>query len=533
VQKDQTELWHATEKKIASAPQRGVFDAEDSRTSGLSSIRRRAWSSCLLRLDEALNAGHSDVQTLDAFGEAAYRANLPEALIPYAGNYKHPAIAVHMARALMILGEAEKARHYLDLADESLLKTAVRSLLGIRGSIEATIEAMVTRNFPEPGASSPLEKLYYPQFWQALATVADTAGRLDLVTIAEQRVKEQAYDNPVIHYNQAIRFLARGEFRAGWLLYEWRLAPASQCPLPTALEEIPMWEGERVAGKKLLIVVENGLGDQIFGLRFVRALSAEGARIEVAVSRVLMPLAQSSFPELTIHAHEEIHEPGYWEKRRPDFWCYSLSVPARAGIFEPGKEIPTGPYLKALESLVSRNRERILAATGARGGLPVRGLVWHGDIQTPAMRTRAYSLAEFLAESRVLSDPCVLINLQKDATEAELAELTEKARAAGCVLINAQDELVDFGYTAAWMRNLDRMYSCDTASAHTAGALGVPTTVLIRNKSIWCWLPRAGDDRAVWYDSVQIRYALTPEISFMFELPESENPGQALLDTQH
>jgi hypothetical protein len=406
-------------------------------------------------------------------------------------------------------------------------------LLGIRGNIESTIEAMVTRNFPMPGASSPLENLHYPQFWQALATVADAAGRLDLVTLAEQRVKEQAYDNPVIHYNQAIRFLGRGEFRAGWLLYEWRLAPSSQCPLPTALEEIQMWEGERIAGKKLLIVVENGLGDPIFGLRFVRALSGEGAQIEVAVSRLIMPLAQSSFPELTIHALEDIHEPDYWNERRPDYWCYSLSVPARAGIFEPGKEISTGAYLKALESLVSRNRERILAAAGARSGLPVRGIVWHGDVQTLAMRTRAYSLAEFLAESGVLSDPCVLINLQKDATEAELAELAEKARASNCVLINAGAELADFGYTAAWMRTLDRMYSCDTASAHTAGSLGVPTTVLIRNKSIWCWLPREGSDRAAWYDSVQIKYALTPEISYMFELPECENPGKALLDAQH
>jgi hypothetical protein len=499
-------LWTKAERALTQ-----VFDPEVSRTSGLLAVKTRRWSSALLRLSEAVAGGVNDLQTLDALGEAAYQAQSPEALLPFQGLYQHPMVATHMGRALMMMGDFAGAEKFLSLAQESILKSAIQALLGFKGSIQQAIESMVGTmdRYPE------MRNLHYPEFWQALAVTASTAGREDLVRLAEQRTKAQAYAKPEIHFNQAQRLLAKGELRAGWRLYESRLVPGSVLSIPTALGELAMWEGQSLKGRTLLVVPDNGLGDQLFGLRFIQPLLNEGARIELMAGPELRPLLAASFPGMVVHPAGEAQREEYWKNRnKPDYWIYSLSIPARAHLFE---FVNTARYLTAPEDLCEIY-QGVLREKNSRN-LPVFGMVWHGDIRTAFMRTRAYTVQEFLEASGVLKQPCFLVSLQKDATPAELHELEKEAEKAGCQWLNAAPTLKDFAHTAAWIRNLDRLYSCDTACAHAGGALGAPTTALIRNQSIWHWIARP-EGQAFWYDSVSVKYALNPEFSYLFDIRE-------------
>ena len=138
------------------------------------------------------------------------------------------------------------------------------------------------------------------------------------------------------------------------------------------------------------------------------------------------------------------------------------------------------------------------------------------------MRTRAYTVQEFLIESQILNNPCIVVCLQKDVTTEELAELRLAVEASGSHLIDASVSLHNFAHTAAWMLCLDHMWSCDTATAHLAGALAVRTTVMIRNKSIWHWLCDT-NYKSVWYDFIKVKYALAPAHSYMFDI-RSEHP---------
>jgi hypothetical protein len=501
-------LWLEAEKALT-----GRFHPETSpesmRTAGLLAAQSHSWPSALLRLEDAVRNGIHDLQTLDALGEAAYQTQTPQALLPFQNLYRDPMIAIHLARALMMLGQIPAARELLKLAPDSLFKAAVAAVLGVEKDIETSIAAML-----RPLSNMDMRTVNSIEYWQALAPVAEAAGRKDLVQLAERRLKALAYTKPVIHYNQSLRLLAEGEFRAGWKLHDWRLVPGSPCPAETAFMDFSMWEGEFLTKQRLLVVMENGFGDQIFGLRYLQALADEGADIDVAVGAELSALVQASFPAMKVHDMNKAREPNYWQnKPRPDFWTYCLSIPSRTDLWEP---LQTAGYLKAPENLVAQYKLNLKMRNPHK--LPVYGLVWHGDIRTAPMRTRAYTLHEFLQESEILKTPCLIVCLQKDATAEELSELQVQIDNAGCQLVNAVTTLTDFAHTSAWISCVDHMWSCDTATAHLAGALGLRTTVMIRNKAIWHWRCDTKTQKSVWYDSCRIKYALTPPISYMFEI---------------
>jgi ADP-heptose:LPS heptosyltransferase len=312
--------------------------------------------------------------------------------------------------------------------------------------------------------------------------------------------------------------LNEGEFRAGWKVHDWRLVPGSPYEAPTAFADLSMWEGEFLSEQRLLVIITDGFGDQIFSLRYLQALAEEGAKIEIAVGPELSALVRSSFPSMTVHDLENARQITYWQnKPPPDFWTYALSIPSRTDLWEP---LQTAGYLMAPKNLVQQYQLTIDSKLQLQNlhKLPVYGVTWHGKIQTAAYRTRAYTVQQFLRESGILKAPCLIVCLQNDATPEELAELQAETAKAGCQLLNAAPTLQDFAHTAAWISCVDQMWSCDTAVAHLAGALGVRTTVMIRNKAIWHWRCDATTQQSVWYDSCHIKYALSPAISYMFEI---------------
>jgi hypothetical protein len=519
--KPDDKLWLEAEQNIAKR-----FDAEELRTSGLLAGRKRLWTQALVRLSEAARHGLRDLQLLDTLGEAAYRTKTYEAILPYMLEYRDPLIATHMARALMDTGDREGAAFYLKIARDSALKTAILAMMGFKNTIEDTITSMLG---PVEAAihrgDRDFLQLDYPAFWHALTPVADAAGRLDIVEIAEERSKALDFKNPSVHYNQALRFLARRDLRAGWQLYEWRLHPDAGGG-NTGFGPIPMWQGENLAGKTLAVAVQYGFGDQIFSLRFIKEAIAHlpETEIEIVADAPVFALVAQSFPNQRLHKMQDCRSLEYWQSQsRADYWSYAFSLPSRLGLWHP---VQMGGYLTANADLVESIGEEIHLESGAPG-LPVFGIVWHGDMATHAMRTRAYRIEEFLEQTGVLQKPSVIVNLQKDVTNTELAFLQTQVRAAGGMLINAAPELTDFAQTAAWIKNLDRLYSCDTSVAHLGGALGHPTTVLVRNKSIWHWIQRESSSVALWYDSATIQHALVPKHSYMFDLfTEEEIAGR-------
>ena len=79
----------------------------------------------------------------------------------------------------------------------------------------------------------------------------------------------------------AAMLLAEGRFEEAWPLYERRRAVPGITPAPPA-DAGPEWTGQDLAGKRLLVVGEQGLGDAIMLARFLPVLKAMGAEVVYA-----------------------------------------------------------------------------------------------------------------------------------------------------------------------------------------------------------------------------------------------------------
>ncbi|MFT6582412.1 MAG: ADP-heptose:LPS heptosyltransferase [Alphaproteobacteria bacterium] len=69
-------------------------------------------------------------------------------------------------------------------------------------------------------------------------------------------------------------------------------------------------------------------------------------------------------------------------------------------------------------------------------------------------------------------------------------------------MTNWSDYLNGFTDTAAALCALDRVITIDTSTAHLAGALGVPTWVLLKFAPDWRWMLDRND--SPWYPSLRL-----------------------------
>lgn len=248
----------------------------------------------------------------------------------------------------------------------------------------------------------------------------------------------------------------------------------------------PVWQGEALAGRSILVTFEAGHGDVIHFSRYVAWLKAAGAmRVDLlchpGLCRVMTTLPG-------VDRVMALDAP--WPADGWDYWVPLLSLPGR---FQTRVDhLPaTIPYLFADDAAVARWRERLPAPDGA---LRV-GLAWKGN---PRFENDAQRSLPHLQLLRPLWDvPGVrFVSLQKGAGEDAVAQeaLHQPMAALG-------PELQDFADTAAVLCNLDLVITVDTALAHLAGALGTPCWVLLpAYLPDWRWLQQRTD--SPWYPGV-------------------------------
>jgi hypothetical protein len=152
------------------------------------------------------------------------------------------------------------------------------------------------------------------------------------------------------------------------------------------------------------------------------------------------------------------------------------------------------PYLHADPALIERWGRELQPIEGFKIGIG-----WQGD---PAFRfdpMRSVPLHHFAALAAI---PGVrLISLQKHDGVEQMAANRDRVP-----LIDFGDRLDasggSFMDTAAIMKNLDLVITSDTATAHLAGGLGVPTWLATSFAPDWRWFQ--GRDDSPWYPSMRL-----------------------------
>ncbi|MEN3069277.1 tetratricopeptide repeat protein [Uliginosibacterium sediminicola] len=281
-------------------------------------------------------------------------------------------------------------------------------------------------------------------------------------------------------WNKALGELTRGNLAHGWALYESRWQQSSLRKFKRHFKE-PTWSGrEALAGKRILVHGEQGLGDRIQFLRYTRLLAALGAEVIAEVPASLYSLMQQ-LQGVQLLLSDQAPPPF-------DYQISLLSLPLACATTLANIPSPQA-YLQA-------DAQR-LATWSARLGSKTRpriGLVWRGSLGHKDDRRRSIALSELID---CLPDVGDYICLQKEMRDEDRSLLTKQPKVRLFC-----EHLQDFSDTAALCSLMDVVISVDTSVAHLAAALGRPTWILLAHNADWRWLRERED--SPWYASVKL-----------------------------
>jgi hypothetical protein len=288
--------------------------------------------------------------------------------------------------------------------------------------------------------------------------------------------------NVTAHFNLAVTYLLMGDYQRGWPQYEHRWNYEHLAGTEPKFSQ-PRWRGEDIRDKTVLVVGEQGHGDNIQFCRFIYNLHAMGARVKLQVTDGMIPLLNTSNIMEWVGGYND--DPGDF-----DLWVPIMSIPGILGITLDNLP-PIQSYLNAHPNLARAWQERL----GPKHRMRV-GFSWSGRRDAWLNQHKGVPFPVILDMIRA-NPQYEWINLQVDATEDEELALSD----AG--VTRYPGTISSFADTAALMMHLDVVISVDTAITHLAGALGRPAWVMLNAYATdWRWLLKRDD--SPWYASARL-----------------------------
>lgn len=421
----------------------------------------------------------------------------------------HPDTAIEILRAAL-----------LRMPHEAILWNSLATVLAEEGRADESLVFYQEAARLEPDFARAYHNLGYA--FQHL-------GRLEEALDAYDRALERAVDpteRRETRHSRSICLIGAGRIAEGFREYEIRNDPRFRAYFHHIVEA-PRWNGEDLAGKRVLMVGEQGLGDEFMFAGILadvqRAVGADG-KLMIAVDPRLVPLFQRSYPDADVGAYDDrtlVDADGNKALRlipfatganKPDLWASMGS--ALQHYRKTVEDFPRRPFLTPDPARVADFRGQLARLPGRKVGLCWRSMM------LGAKRAKYFSSMDGWAP--VLRTPGVsFVNLQYGDCAGELA----RAAAEHGVSIHAMEGLDlqnDIDGAAALCAALDLVISAPTAAAATAASVGTETWFVTAGRT---W-PQLGTAEYPWYAQTRVFWpekfgdwdALMPEVSDELEV---------------
>jgi hypothetical protein len=273
-------------------------------------------------------------------------------------------------------------------------------------------------------------------------------------------------------YHQAYAHLHSGDYATGFRLFEYRWHPDAIATLDEPFEKYtpsPVWKGEPLQGKSIVVQMEMGYGDCIQFMRFLPILKVLGASKLVVLSTLPLAYLYAQIPcvdHITNNEKEGISQ-------ECDYWIGSMSLPSIA------LTCPT-----PVRALFPITQNKVIGSEGYLDAKPSQILPFVG-VNWGASRRYLHGIKSTTSERMVelVGKNAYSLNPEEDGPFIKLPDNGWKK---------------DWQKTAEHMKSMKAVVTVDTGTAHMAGALGVKCIVLLPEDDYVCWRWK----NAVWYDSV-------------------------------
>jgi tetratricopeptide (TPR) repeat protein len=282
-----------------------------------------------------------------------------------------------------------------------------------------------------------------------------------------------------VDYEASFVDLLFGNLRQGWERFEARLkVPSSLRPQRSFAQ--PTWNGEPFTGKTLLVWAEQGLGDTFMFVRYLPLVKALGGRVLLETQPALTAVA-ATCKGVDLVISKGVALPPF------DLQISLMSLP---WVFQTDLDsIPADvPYLGVPKTVA--HRQELLEKLGAGQGGPRIGLVWAGGSSHARDLERSLSGAA-LAPLAALSGVS-WFSLQ--VGRQDIPPLPG--------LVSLEPLLQSFSDTALALDSMDLLITVDTSVAHLAGAMGIPTLLLLARQPDYRWMLDRLD--SPWYPTLRL-----------------------------
>lgn len=443
-----------------------------------------------------------------------------------------PAVALHLAGVLQRLGDLGGAETHCRraLAAAPGDAAAVRALGGLMNQLgrhdEAldiadralgqarTAEAMMLRGHALRALSRDAEAL------ESYLAAADLDGaRFEaLLRAAELHVALRQYeaalavydaaialrpDDPEAHLFRAYVHMLLQDFQRGWLDYEkrWRRAAfmdqSGSVMTPELVNRLEAdLERRDLAGRRVLLLGEQGVGDQLMFASLIPDLSGVAAQVTCVCEPRLVGLLSASLADVRFLDPSTAHVT-FAEIDKV------VAMGTLGRLFRSRLEdFPRRAYLRPRAEV----RDRWAARLGPRPrGLRI-GLSWRGGSALTNASRRSMTLARL---SPVLCLPdCEFVSLQYGEVADEVAAASVELGRP--IRVFPKDEIDDFEELAGLVEALDVVVSVQTSVVHLAGATGKDCLAMLPYSPEWRYT--ASSPTMPWYGSVALHRQRQPDV---------------------
>ena len=310
------------------------------------------------------------------------------------------------------------------------------------------------------------------------------------IALCDRLIEADATD-PIPRLNRALARLKMGDFSRGWDDYESR--KQAGWPYVARTFPFPEWKGEALAGRKILVHAEQGLGDQIMFASCIPDLMAMAGHCVIECAPKLEVLFRRSFPAATVTSGART---AGWESdeklRGIDCYVAMGSLPL---YFRKGRDAFPGHrgYLRADPQGIAAWRRRLADLPGKCKV----GIAWRGGVSYTRQSVRSVALDHWLPILR-RSDTSFVSLQYMDSRE----EIEQIGRDHGIQIHHWPEAIDDYDQTAALVSALDLVVSVDTTIVHLGGAFDKPVWVMVAAVAEWRYLQTG--ERLPWYPAVRL-----------------------------